>query len=89
MTYKIRNRFASIATNDPENDPTPRVLLERTVRAGRVIWVVCENPDIVVADGRTASEANIGLRSVYAAAEWDLRMLHYGIHTLRVGELAA
>ena len=83
MAHKIRNRFASIATSDPENDPTPRVLLERTVRNGRVIWVSTDNPESVLVDGRTAKEADSALRNAYSYSGWDLRVGCYGIHSLR------
>jgi hypothetical protein len=84
MTYKIRNRFASIATNDPKNDPPPRVMLERTVRDGRVVWVSTDNPETVIVDGRTAKQADATLRNACADQGKELRMIAYGIHTLNI-----
>ena len=84
MAYKVRNRFASIATNDPENDPTPRVMLERTVRDGYVIWVSTDNPETVIAHGRSARDADNAVRLAYAFPAWEFRMLGYGSHSFRI-----
>lgn len=65
------HQIASIATNDPENDPTPRVTLTRTKRDGRYLWL---NPEgEMVADGKSASDADHTLRGVYNFPAWDLR----------------
>lgn len=84
MSYKIRNRFASIATNDPENDLSPRVVLERTVREGAVIWVSTDAPETVIVDGRTTREADAELRKAYAFGGWELKLIGYGSHRLTV-----
>ena len=76
MTYRVRNRVASIATNDPDRDPTPRVMLERTVRDGRVVWAASERPAEVLVDGRTTAEADAALRDAYRGL-WDLQMIGY------------
>ena len=55
--YHARSRHATIATNDLQNDPTPRVALIRERRDGRYVWL---NPDgEMVADGLTAEQANV------------------------------
>ncbi len=83
MTYRIRNRVASIATNDPHRDPSPRVMLERTVRNGRVVWVASERPAEVLVDGRTAAEADAALRECYRSP-WDLQMIGYSGPAIRL-----
>ncbi len=71
MTSRTRN-IASIATNDPDNDPTPRVKLTRAKRHGRYLWL---NPHgVSVADGKTVADAETALRYVYNHPAWDLRL---------------
>jgi hypothetical protein len=67
----MARKIASIATNDPDNDPTPRVTLERRKIMGHVAWY---DPDgNMVADGKTVAEAEAALRYVYNWRGWDLR----------------
>ncbi len=70
---KDRTRHASIATNDPENDPTPRVALVRERREDRYVWIAKDGDDTQVAEGRTAREADAALEYVYSFSGWDLR----------------
>ena len=69
-----RDNRASIATNDPDHDPTPRVALVRDVACGRHVWrVACSDEYIEVADGATPAAADRALERVYGATYWDLR----------------
>jgi hypothetical protein len=69
--HPSRRQIASIATNDPDNDPTTRVTLTRTKRDGRYLWLAPEGETI--ADGKTAADAETALRYVYNFPAWDLR----------------
>ncbi len=69
-----RNVYASIRHNDAVGDDPRRVLLERTQRGGRYVWVESNGPDVIVADGATRTEANAALRLVYSSPQWDLRV---------------
>jgi hypothetical protein len=66
---------ATIATNDPENDPTPRVALIRELRDGRYRYVWLDPDGEMVANGETAEQANTELSKAYADAVWDLRFV--------------
>ena len=69
-----RNMFASIRHNEAEADDDSLVLLERCYREGRFVWVESANPEVVVADGKTRTEAEAALRFVYSFPDWDLRI---------------
>lgn len=68
-------KYASILTNDPDSDPTPRVALRRKYRNGTYVWL--DSNDNFLADGATPADANETLKHVYsfyvARATWDLR----------------
>jgi hypothetical protein len=69
-----RNRIANIATNDPENDPTARVLLVREwIRNRGYCWHTADADGEIVAKGKTAEEADKELRWVYNYPAWDLQ----------------
>jgi hypothetical protein len=69
-----RNIFASIRHNDAVGDDPRRVMLERTYRGGRFVWVESDAPDVIVADGATRTEATAALVVVYSSPQWDLRI---------------
>lgn len=64
-------RTASIATNDPQNDPTPRVRLHSEKHGNVVVWL--DTDGNIVASGPTAGHAIEELQWVYVDKVWDLR----------------
>jgi len=75
MAHKIKNRFATIKNADGKRD-----LAERTVRDGSVIWVNCEMPNVVLAEGKTARGADAAFKALNAAL--DIKFRGYGEHSL-------
>jgi hypothetical protein len=64
-------KIASIATNDPDRDPTPRVVLRRVREGGFYVWLTPEGAR--VADGKSPAGADWALRQVYGSPVWDLQ----------------